>query len=68
MAPQELREEILRWKQLYFPLYRKGNLLVEGGISEQPARWLEAMQFLEELQSRMEAKYVELNETEDAEK
>lgn len=58
----------MRWKDLYFPLYAKGHLLVSGGVSEQPARWLEAMRYLEVLQSRMESKYMELHKVEDADK
>jgi hypothetical protein len=28
LAKSELRDEVLRWKDLYFPLYMKGHLLV----------------------------------------
>src|SRR4051812_12363999 len=67
LAKSELRDEVLRWKDLYFPLYMKGHLLVDGAIADQPARWLAAMQYLEALQSKMESKYVELHKAEDAE-
>lgn len=60
LAPTDLREEVLRWKHTYFPLYEKGHLLVDGGIADQPARWLEAMLYLENLSARMDAKHVEL--------
>ena len=70
LARPELRLEILRWKNEYFPLFRKGKLLVPGGIAEQPARWLSAMLFLESLEKRQESKFVEIRrkEEEDAEK
>jgi hypothetical protein len=54
-----VRREILRWKDDYLD-YKKGALLVPGGISEQPARWLEAMHYLESLEKKQETKYFEL--------
>lgn len=66
LASPELREEVIRWKDVYFPLYTKGHLLVDGGISAQPARWLAAMQYLEGLLSRMESKFIELYKEEGA--
>lgn len=58
LAPAPLRAEILRWKEDYFPLYQKGHLLVDGGIEDQPARWLAAMLYLEELSARMEREHM----------
>lgn len=52
---------MLRWKEIHYPLYKKGHLLVPGGISSQPARWLEAMRYLEQLEAQQEAKHMELN-------
>ncbi|MEX1185322.1 MAG: hypothetical protein WEA80_01875 [Gemmatimonadaceae bacterium] len=60
LAPPELREEVLRWKNTHFPLFKKGRLLVRGEINDQPARWLAAMLYLEQLSARMERKHVEL--------
>lgn len=57
LAPAELREEVLRWRGVYFATYRQGHLLVSGGIADQPARWLEAMQYLDELVSRSEQRF-----------
>ena len=65
LAKPELRREILRWKDQYYPLFRKGQLLVPGGIAAQPARWLEAMLFLESIEKRQETKFVEIRRKED---
>ena len=60
LADPDLREEVLRWKGVHFPLFLKGHLLVSGGISEQPSRWLDAMLFLEQLEHQQEAKLIEI--------
>lgn len=48
---------MVRWRDAYFAEYHKGHLLVAGGISDQPARWLEAMQYLDQLMSRSEQRF-----------
>lgn len=60
LAPDALREEVLRWKNTHFPLFSKGRLLVDGEIDDQPARWLAAMLYLEQLEAKMERKHTEL--------
>lgn len=60
LAPPALRDEVLRWKDEYYPLYEKGRLLVRGEISDQPARWLSAMLYLEQLAARMDRKHVDI--------
>lgn len=60
LARAQLQAEVVAWRETDFPLYEKGHLLVEGGISAQPARWLAAMRFLEDLRGRQDAKYLEL--------
>jgi hypothetical protein len=58
-APKELQREILRWKEDY-RVFKQGQLLVPGGISAQPARWLEAMLLLQSMESKQELKYLKL--------
>lgn len=60
LAKPEEREEVERYKMVYFPNYQKGHLLVDGGVSEQPARYIEVMTYLESLKERMEARYREI--------
>ena len=60
LADDALSAEVVRWRDVYYPLYRKGHLLVAGGVSEQPARYLEAMQYLERLEAVIEKKYVQI--------
>jgi len=63
LAPKDLAQEVLRWKGVHFPMYMKGHLLIAGGIAEQPARWLEAMLFLEDLQRQQDHKLEEILNT-----
>lgn len=65
LAPPEQQREILRWKDQY-RLFKRGQMLVDGGISAQPARWLEAMLFLESLEQQQETKYLQLKRAEDS--
>lgn len=60
LAPDALREEVLRWKNTHFPLFSKGRLLVAGEIDDQPARWLAAMLYLEQLEAKMERKHTDI--------
>lgn len=60
LADDVLREEILRWKHVHFPLFTKGRLLVAGEIDDQPARWLEAMLYLEQLEARKDHKHLQV--------
>jgi hypothetical protein len=60
LAEPALREEVIRWRDLYYPLYKKGHLLLTGGVAEQPARYLEAMQYLEGLDSVISRKFIEI--------
>ena len=64
LAEPEVRREILRWKDQY-PDFKKGHLLVAGGISDQPARWIEAMHCLESLDQRQQSKYLEIKKASD---
>lgn len=60
LAADPLRAEVHRWKNVHFPLFTKGRLLVDGEIDDQPARWLSAMLYLEQLDARMERKHTEI--------
>lgn len=66
LAPDALRAEVTRWKDVYFPHYSAGHLLVEGGISAQPARWMAAMRYLEALAKKQDTRYVELTKPPEA--
>lgn len=61
-----LQAEIIRWRDLYFPLYKKGHLLVAGGVSDQPARYLEAMQYLECLEAKIDKRYMQIKYPKDS--
>jgi hypothetical protein len=45
---------------MYFPAYRGGHLLVDGGLAAQPARYVDMMQAIAGLVDAVEQKYVEL--------
>lgn len=48
-ASEEDRRDAYAFTYEDFPLFKRGHLLVEGGIAAQPARWLEAMRYLDTL-------------------
>lgn len=60
LAPSALSREVTRWKDEYFPHFRAGHLVVSGAISDQPARWLQAMRYLDHLRERQDTRYMEL--------
>lgn len=41
-----------------YPFFEKGVLLVAGGISDQPARWLDMMSLIQETRATTEAKHL----------
>jgi hypothetical protein len=54
----DLSAELDRYVDTYYPAYRDGHLLVKGGISDQPARYLDiviAMRATEAAVNRKEA-------------
>jgi hypothetical protein len=64
LAAPSLREELWRMEQQWFPLYEKSNMLVAGGIEDQPARWLDWMQAIERMNNLSELRYLELTSPE----
>ncbi len=59
LAPPELQAELDRDRRT-LPLYQAGHLLIAGGISDQPARWLETMQEMAELEEQAQATYLKI--------
>lgn len=60
-----LFDEIDRYLSTYHPAYRKGFLLVAGGIADQPARYLAMVQHIDAVWDQVDAKLVAI-ETEGA--
>ena len=56
IAPQELQAEVIRMRMELFPLFEKGLLLVKGGVADQPARYVEYMRTIEDLNGQVKAK------------
>lgn len=61
LADPELVAEINRHVNEYFPFYEGGHLLVAGGISDQPARWVAYMLEINRDQQLVDLKFAELN-------
>jgi hypothetical protein len=55
-----IAHEVDRYAATYYPLYRDGHLLVEGGIADQPARYLELLGVMRDIDHEMERKAAEL--------
>lgn len=55
-----LIREIERHQTVYLPAYDAGHLLVGGGISKQPARYLAFMNTLTALREKQQTRYAEL--------
>lgn len=55
-AEPRLVRELERMRLEYFPLYRDGHLLVAGGVTEQPARYLGYMRELSAMERLVEGK------------
>jgi hypothetical protein len=49
--------EVNRYVDVYFPAYEDKHLLVEGGIADQPARYVELIQLVRAIDRKTEAKY-----------
>lgn len=53
-------EEFLRMRDEYLPLYEDGHLLVDGGVSDQPARYLDWMRALRKAAVASEVRFTQL--------
>ena len=60
----DLVAELDRYLAAYVPAYEGGHLLVAGGISDQPARYLAMTHQIMALGQRSDAKYRELTKEE----
>lgn len=56
-APPEVRREVERHVNEYYPLYKDGHLLVAGGVSDQPARYLEYMRLISAMEKVVQAQF-----------
>jgi hypothetical protein len=56
----ELMAEYDRYLTTYYPLYLDGHLLVEGGIADQPARYLDYMLAIRQMDAAVNAKELDL--------
>jgi hypothetical protein len=61
-----LTSEIDRHADEYFPAYEAGYLLVAGGLSEQPARYLDYMNTLTDLRARQQREFDKIAAQDDA--
>lgn len=51
-----LVEEVDRYAEVYYPAYRDGFLLERGAIGDQPARYLEMIRAVREMEGKVEDK------------
>jgi hypothetical protein len=65
LADPELVAEINRNVNEYYPFYEDGHLLTDGGISNQPARYIAYMLEIKRLSGQVEMKHLELTEGEE---
>lgn len=61
-APRSMVAEVYRYVNSYYPAYEDGHLLVAGGISDQPARYIALVQLTQAYDRMVQAKYEELRE------
>jgi hypothetical protein len=57
LAPPDVRAEVDRYVDVYYPAYDAGHLLVSGGIAAQPARYLELVQLTSRYERLVQEKY-----------
>lgn len=57
---------MLRHRDEYYPLFKKGHLLEEGGIADQPARSMDLLRTWEALEQRSESRLREILHPKDA--
>lgn len=50
----------MRHEHVYFPAYEKGFLLEEGGLADQPAKYVDYMVFIERVEGAVKEKYREI--------
>lgn len=52
--------EVERYAGTYYPAYKAGHRLTDGGIGDQPSRYLELIGVFREVESQIEAKLIEI--------
>jgi hypothetical protein len=57
---RELAEEVQRYSQDYVPAFEAHHLLVAGGLADQPARYVEIVRRVREIDARTDERYLEL--------
>ena len=57
-------QELDRYRDTYYPAYQDGHLLVAGGVSDQPARYLAMILALRDSEHAMQRKYDEVKAAE----
>lgn len=58
-------DELDRYREIYFPAYEDGHLLVAGGIGDQPARYLDIVGRIRSIEKQITARYLELTTKKD---
>lgn len=61
LADQSLVAEIHRHLNEYYPFYEDGHLLVDGGVSDQPARSMAYMLEIRRLKNVLDARFQKLS-------
>lgn len=64
-ATPALSAEFDRYGTTYYPLYKAGHLLVKGGVSDQPARYLDYMVAIRTTEDAVQRKFDEVDAAEE---
>ena len=57
-----LAREAERYADVYFPAYRDKHLLVAGGLSDQPARYLAIIGIVRDMDARTQQRLLEIQQ------
>lgn len=57
--------ELDRYLRFYYPAYLDKHLLADGGIGDQPARYVELIEAIRDTQAIVDRKYHELTKPEE---
>jgi hypothetical protein len=61
-TPADVRDELNEFMQLLVPAYDAGHLLVSGGISDQPARYVEMITHIRDTRALVAARLHEIDQ------
>jgi hypothetical protein len=59
--PRSVVHEVERYIDVYHPAYQDGHLLVQGGIADQPSRYLAIIGEIRAASARVERKMLEIS-------